>query len=125
MGRPGANVLQMTKGDLLVKRAIPMLATLFLLFVCVGRTQADSLVGNFDLDQNLNPIPSVGQVTFTLNPNGTVAGSLVSYGNDILGFGFDSTRLISPSRTSRLRSSTLSAGRMRLVSTVWVLGRGE
>jgi hypothetical protein len=73
-----------------MKRSISMLAALFLLFVGAGRTQADSLVGNFDLDSNLNPITSVGQVTFTLNGDDTIAASLVSYVNPIVGFGFDS-----------------------------------
>lgn len=73
-----------------MKRSLAMLATVSLVLVFAQRTQADSLIGNFDLDQNLNPISSVGQVTFTLNPDGTVAASLVSFGNNIEGFGFDS-----------------------------------
>lgn len=79
-----------------MKRITLMLATLVLLLVNAGPTRADSLVGNFDLDSNLNPITSVGQVTFTLDADGTIAASLVSYGNNILGFGFDSTTVNLP-----------------------------
>lgn len=52
---------------------------------------ADSVTGNFTLDQNLNTVPSQGSVTFTLNADGTIAASLnITNGNNILGFGFNS-----------------------------------
>jgi hypothetical protein len=61
------------------------------LFLTLGSVSfADSLVGNFNLDTSLDPIPSQGQVTFTLNGDGTISASLVTYNYAILGFGFDS-----------------------------------
>jgi hypothetical protein len=66
---------------------------LLILFVCVVSLGAfaDSVTGNFNLDQNLNTVPSQGSVTFTLNGDGTIAASLtITNGLNILGFGFDS-----------------------------------
>ena len=52
---------------------------------------ADALVGYFNLDANLNSIAPMGQVSFALNPDGTIAASLNSFGpNTILGFAFNS-----------------------------------
>jgi len=52
---------------------------------------ADSVRGDFTLDVNLNPVPSQGFVTFTLNADGSIAASLtVTNGANILGFGFNS-----------------------------------
>jgi len=52
---------------------------------------ADSVTGQFTIDVNGNPVPSQGSVTFTLNPDGTIAASLsVTNGANILGFGFNS-----------------------------------
>jgi hypothetical protein len=51
---------------------------------------ADSLVGNFNLDTNLNTVASQGLVTFTLNGDGTIAAFLETYYNGIVGFGFNS-----------------------------------
>jgi hypothetical protein len=54
------------------------------------------LFANFDLDTSLNPITSQGQVTFTLNGDGTIAASLVTFFDDILGFGFNSAAVNIP-----------------------------
>jgi hypothetical protein len=51
---------------------------------------ADAIVGDFTLDQSLNPIASQGSVTFTLNGDGTISAVLTSYNSAILGFGFES-----------------------------------
>jgi hypothetical protein len=73
---------------------------------------ADSITGYFDLTCSSNhcaaynagglplgtisPLPAVGQVTFSLNGNGTIAATLDVYGSPllaaptVLGFGFDS-----------------------------------
>jgi hypothetical protein len=66
------------------------LLAVLLFFVAVSVAFADSIVGDFNLDTSLNMIASQGQVTFTLNGNGTIAASLVTYNNSIIGFGFDS-----------------------------------
>ncbi len=72
------------------------------LIVCLvvfaaGASFADSLIGYFNLDTNLNPITPTGQVIFTLNGNGTIAASLTSYGPaTIVGFGFDSVAVNLP-----------------------------
>jgi hypothetical protein len=51
---------------------------------------ASSLVGNFTI-LNGAAAPSGGEVTFSLNGDGTIAASLVSTsGNNIVGLGFDS-----------------------------------
>ncbi len=52
---------------------------------------ADSVTGQFTIDQNLNTVPSQGSVTFTLQGDGTIFASLtVTNGANILGFGFNS-----------------------------------
>lgn len=52
---------------------------------------ADSVTGDFTIDVNGNPVTSQGFVTFTLNPDGSIAASLtVTNGANILGFGFNS-----------------------------------
>ena len=52
---------------------------------------ADSVTAQFNLDQNLNMVPSQGSVTFTLEGDGTIFASLtVTNGANILGFGFNS-----------------------------------
>ncbi|HVP56104.1 MAG TPA: PEP-CTERM sorting domain-containing protein [Candidatus Eisenbacteria bacterium] len=62
-----------------------------LLVFAAGASFADSAIGYLNLDVNLNTVPAVGQVIFTLNGNGTIAASLTSYGPDtIVGFGFNS-----------------------------------
>ncbi len=56
----------------------------------VSASFADSLIGYFNLDTSLSSIPAVGQVTFNLNGNGTIAASVTSYGpNTIVGFGYN------------------------------------
>ena len=67
-----------------------MLFVICLCLLSVGAF-ADSVTGNFTIDQNLNTVPSQGSVTFTLNPNGTIAAMLtITNGANILGFGFNS-----------------------------------
>ena len=66
------------------------LLILLLFFAAATVTFADVVVGDFNLDTNLNPIASQGQVTFTLNGDGTIAASLMAYYNSIVGFGFNS-----------------------------------
>ena len=67
-----------------------MFLVLCLCLLSVGAF-ADSVTGQFTLDQNLNTVPSQGFVTFTLNMDGSIAASLtVTNGANILGFGFNS-----------------------------------
>jgi hypothetical protein len=70
-----------------------LIALLFAFAATATVSFAESIVGDFTLDSNLNTIASQGQVTFTLNGNGTIAASLVSYNSNIVGFGFDSVNL--------------------------------
>lgn len=62
---------------------------LAILLIAASLSFADSLTADFTV-RNGHPSPSGGRVTFTLNPDGTIAASLVSYGLPILGFGLDS-----------------------------------
>jgi len=71
-----------------MKRQILLVLSLFLAAVSVSF--ADSVSGNFNLDTSLSSVASQGEVTFTLNANGTIAASLMTYYNTILGFGFNS-----------------------------------
>ena len=58
---------------------------------------ADSVTGQFTLDQNLNTVPSQGFVTFTLEANGTIDASLtITNGLNIVGFGFNSAAVDLP-----------------------------
>ena len=67
-----------------------MFLVLCLCLLSVGAF-ADSVTGQFTIDVNGNPVPSQGSVTFTLNPDGSIAASLtVTNGFNILGFGFNS-----------------------------------
>ena len=67
-----------------------MFLVLCLCLLSVGAF-ADSVTGQFTLDQNLNTVPSQGFVTFTLNMDGPIAASLtITNGANILGFGFNS-----------------------------------
>ena len=71
-----------------LRRAIFLVLCLCLLSVGAF---ADSVTGQFTLDQNLNTVPSQGFVTFTLESNGTIDASLtITNGANILGFGFNS-----------------------------------
>jgi hypothetical protein len=66
-----------------------LLATL--LCFAVGASFADSVTGFFNIDASFNPVAPVGQVTFTLNGDGTIGATLIDYGSStILGFGFNS-----------------------------------
>jgi hypothetical protein len=67
-----------------------MIVIFCLCLLCVGAF-ADSVTGNFNLDISLNPIPSQGSVTFTLNGDGTIAAMLsITNGATIVTFGFNS-----------------------------------
>ena len=67
-----------------------MFLVLCLCLLSVGAL-ADSVTGNFTIDVNFNMVPSQGSVTFTLNPDGSIAATLtVTNGANILGFGFNS-----------------------------------
>ncbi|MGB7556693.1 MAG: PEP-CTERM sorting domain-containing protein [Candidatus Korobacteraceae bacterium] len=67
-----------------------MFLVLCLCLLSVGAF-ADSVTAQFNLDQNLNPVPSQGSVTFTLQGDGSIFASLtVTNGANILGFGFNS-----------------------------------
>ncbi|HEY6272747.1 MAG TPA: PEP-CTERM sorting domain-containing protein [Terriglobales bacterium] len=64
---------------------------------CNGASFADSVIGYFNLDSSLNTVPTVGQVIFTLEGNGTIAASLSDYGPaTIVGFGFNSAAVDLP-----------------------------
>jgi hypothetical protein len=75
------------RGEILKHR--PALFTL-MFFAAVTVSYADAVVGDFDLDSGLNPVASQGEVTFSLNPDGTIAATLATYFNGIVGFGFNS-----------------------------------
>jgi hypothetical protein len=66
------------------------LLALLVFFFAVSVSSADSISGDFTLNTWSNTIASQGEVTFTLNGNGTIAASLVTYFNSIVGFGFNS-----------------------------------
>ena len=55
----------------------------------VGACQADQISGDFTI-LNGALSPSGGLVTFTLNGDGTISASMVSYGDAVQGFSFDS-----------------------------------
>jgi hypothetical protein len=59
-------------------------------FVATGICRADMLSANFTVDNGSPSATSGGMVTFTLNADGTIAASVVSFGTDIYGLGFDS-----------------------------------
>lgn len=61
----------------------------------VGACQAGQISGDFTI-LNGAPSPSGGLVTFTLNGDGTISASMVSYGDTVQGFGFDSVLLDLP-----------------------------
>ena len=71
-----------------MKRQILLVLSLSLAAVSVSF--ADAVSGNFNLDTSLSSVPSQGEVTFTLNGDGTIAASLMTYYNTIVGFGFNS-----------------------------------
>jgi len=76
-------------------RAATLIVCLTLLATGVGF--ADSVIGYLNLDVNLNPVPAVGQVIFTLNGDGTVSATLTDYGPaTIVGFGFNSAAVNLP-----------------------------
>ena len=59
---------------------------------CVATSRADSAIGYFDLDSSLSTVPAVGQVTLTLNGDGTISADVEDYGSsDIFGFGYNSS----------------------------------
>jgi len=71
-----------------LRRAIFLVLCLCLLSVGAF---ADSVTGQFTIDQNGNPVSSQGFVTFTLQSNGTIDASLtITNGATIIGFGFNS-----------------------------------
>lgn len=69
----------------------PILLALPLLFAAVTASYADAVVGDFNLDTSLSPVASQGEVTFTLNADGSIAATLTTDFNNILGFGFNSS----------------------------------
>jgi len=76
-------------------RSMALLATL--LCFAVGASFADSVTGFFNIDASFNPVAPVGQVTFTLNGDGTIGATLIDYGSStILGFGFNSAAVNLP-----------------------------
>ncbi len=67
-----------------------MFLVLSLCLLSVGAF-ADSVTAQFDLNSNLQIVPSQGSITFTLQGNGTIDASLtITNGFNILGFGFNS-----------------------------------
>ena len=70
---------------------------------------ADQLFGEFNLYPDLTLTSPVGEVTFTLNADGTIAASLTSSAG-IRGFGFDSVRYIPASNFSSTESSDAGWG---------------
>ncbi len=67
-----------------------MFLVLCLCLLSVGAF-ADSVTAQFDLNTSLQMVPSQGSITFTLNPDGSIAASVtVTNGFNILGIGFNS-----------------------------------
>jgi hypothetical protein len=58
-------------------------------FIATGLCRADMLTADFTIKNNL-PSASSGQVTFTLNGNGTITGSVMTSDGNIFGLGFNS-----------------------------------
>jgi hypothetical protein len=61
-----------------------------------GTSFADIVVGEFTLDESLNTVASRGEVTFSLNPNGTIDASVTSFVGGMHGFAFDWTVVEGP-----------------------------
>jgi hypothetical protein len=67
-----------------------MFLVLCLCLLSVGAF-ADSVTAQFNLNPSLQMVPSQGSITFTLNPDGSIAASVtVTNGFNILGIGFNS-----------------------------------
>ncbi len=67
-----------------------MFLVLCLCLLSVGAF-ADSVTAQFNLNTSLQMVPSQGSITFTLNPDGSIAASVtVTNGFNILGIGFNS-----------------------------------
>lgn len=64
-------------------------SALILMLVASGLCRADMLTADFTINNGASS-PSGGQVTFTLNGDGTITGSLVSLDGAIVGLGFNS-----------------------------------
>jgi hypothetical protein len=69
-------------------------ASVLALWVSGSQAQADFITADFTVENWVLGVTSGGEVTLTLNPDGTIAASLTSFSGDIIGFGLDSsTRL--------------------------------
>jgi hypothetical protein len=67
-----------------------MFLVLCLCLLSVGAF-ADSVTAQFNLNPSLQMVPSQGSITFTLNPDGSIAASVtVTNGFNIIGIGFNS-----------------------------------
>jgi hypothetical protein len=82
---------QTTSGITMRKFALALILGLSV----AGTCHADAIFGDFTI-LNGAASPSGGHVSFTLNPNGTISASLVSFGASIVGFGFDSVAINLP-----------------------------
>jgi hypothetical protein len=72
-----------------MKSTAALVALLFAGLVTLPSAHADVLVADFNIKEG-NPSASGGQVTFTLNGDGTIAGSASSTSGPIAALGFDS-----------------------------------
>ena len=60
-------------------------------FATIDSANADTITAQLDIIYPLLADPLGGDVTFTLNPDGTIGASLTSFDGAIIGFGFNST----------------------------------
>jgi hypothetical protein len=64
-------------------------ASVLALWVSASQADANSITADFTVKDGVVGVPSGGEVTFTLNPDGTIAASL-TFSADLSIFGFDS-----------------------------------
>lgn len=102
-------------------RSLKMKAFSFLLLsigisvLATTPTHADSLVGVFNISNGITTNTIGGQITFSLNDDGTIAANLFSNSGGIVGFGYDSPWI-------GVSSSGLPTG---YINTMWMSGVGN
>ena len=71
------------------RRTASLAASVLALWVSASQAHANSITADFTVKNGVAGVPSGGEVTFALNPDGTIAASL-TFSVDIETFGFDS-----------------------------------
>ena len=72
----------------------------FALWLSASQAQADSVTADFTIENGSVSVTSGGEVTLTLNSDGTIAASLTSFDGDIVAFGLDSSATLPESNFS-------------------------